>query len=355
MNLFVLLCAVPPLAAQGPAGAPDAVPAGGTPAAVVSAATALAAELAAGKHSGVTGFLMSIGGERVAGWVDPALARQGPDLRSATKSITALLIGIAIDRGEIPSVSARVVDLLPEVAPAFTSDPRKGAVTVEDLLTMRSGFDCDDWDPKSPGHEDAMYEERDWLAFWAGVGMRDAPGGRYSYCTGNAVALGRILARATGTAVDRYAEERLFAPLGISGARWERFNRDADVDTGGHLRLHPEGLLAIGELVRRRGVVGSGASERRVVSADWIERMTTERTAIPDRPQRYGYLWWLDATTAADLPKTRLWMAWGNGGNFLIVLPELDAVVVFSGKRFNKPEALEPLLWLRTRLLPAMR
>jgi CubicO group peptidase (beta-lactamase class C family) len=287
----------------------------------------------------------------VAEFVAPALAAEGPDLRSATKSITALLAGIALDRQLLPSTEARVVDLLPELGPFAADDPRKAAMTFEDLLAMRSGLDCDDWNPKSPGHEDRMYRKGDWIEFWATRPMHAAPGSAFSYCTGNAVAVGRILARATGVPVDRFAEESLFAPLGIRSARWERWNRDRDVDSGGHLRLDPRDLARIGEMVANGGELDG----RRIVSASWIERMTAERSEIPGRPQRYGLLWWLDRTTRPELPSTRLWMAWGNGGNFLVVLPELGAVVVFTGTRFNRPEALEPLGWLASRLLPAWK
>jgi CubicO group peptidase (beta-lactamase class C family) len=215
---------------------------------------------------------------------------------------------------------------------------------------MRSGLDCDDWNPKSPGFEDAMYETRDWLAFWAKVPLVARPGERFAYCTGNAIALGRILAVASGLPVDSYAETHLFAPLGIASARWERWNRDREIDSGGHLRLAPRDLLTLGRLVLGRGELAG----RRVVSANWIDAMTTVASAVPDRPQSYGYLWWLDRTKDPKLPATRLQFAWGNGGNFLIVLPELEAVAVFTGTRFNSPAALEPMFWLRDRLLAAL-
>ncbi len=313
------------------------------------AAERLAAELARGEHPGITSFWLSVAGERLAGWSAPELERQPPDLRSATKSITALLVGIAIDRGELPGVDAKVIDLLPELRSELAKDPRKAAMTLADLLTMRSGLDCDDWDPKSPGHEDRMYRQRDWLAFWAKQALRAAPGERYSYCTGNAVALGRILAHATGMGADAYAEAVLLAPLGVTGARWARWYGGKDVDTGGHLRLSPQGLLKIGEML----LAGGRGQGRQIVSAAWLAQMTREWTAVPERPQRYGFLWWLDSTRSAGLPASRLQLAWGNGGNFLVVLPELETVAVFTGTRFNRPNALEPLFWLRDRLLSA--
>lgn len=311
-------------------------------------AQVLAQELAAGEHTGITGFVYADADTVHARHVAAKLEGAPPDLRSATKSITALLVGIAIDRGHLPSVDARAADYLPEHADAFARDPAKAAITIEDLLTMRSGLDCDDWDPESPGHEDTMYRRRDWVAFWISRDSVAEPGSRFRYCTGNVIALGRILAQATGRPLDAFAREVLFEPLGISDARWERWNRDREIDSGGHLHLAPDDLLRIGRLVLARGEWNG----TRLVSEAWIDAMTQEQTTIPDRPQRYGYLWWLDHTRLPQLPRTRLQMAWGNGGTFLIVLPELGRVAVFTGERYNRPDALEPMFWLRDRLLP---
>lgn len=311
----------------------------------------LVAEVAGGQHSDMLGIHIDRGGQPPLTGYAKGLKPGGLDIRSATKSVTALLVGIAIDQGHLSSVEQAVIELLPEYAQTLAGDERKARIKLVDLLTMRSGLDCDDWNPQSPGHEDTMYEQRDWIAFWAATPMRQAPGEAFSYCTGNVIALGRILANATGEPVPVFAERVLFAPLGIERARWAHWNRGRDTDTGGHLRIHPAELARIGRLVLDRGRHG----EQQLVSEAWIGAMTTAHTAIPDRPQSYGYLWWLDQTTRPELPRTRLQMAWGNGGNFMIVMPEIDTVVVFAGRRYNRPEGLEPLRWLGLRLLPAWR
>lgn len=310
-------------------------------------AAALAKEVSSGAQPGVTSFLVGDSNRRLLGHVDPALADAAPDLRSATKSITALLVGIAVDRGHIGSVDEAIAPHLPEYAARFAADPRKAALTWADLLTMRSGLECDDWSRKSRGHEDRMYRKRDWVGFWIAQGIVVAPGSRFSYCTGNVIALGKALSHAVGQPLDEFARTALFEPLGIGDARWERWNRKREIDSGGHLRLSPDSLLRIGQLVLRRGEWNG----TQVVSTAWVDAMTTEHTPIPDHGQRYGYLWWLDATRNPALPRTRLQMAWGNGGNYLFVMPELDRVVVFTGTRFNQPDAMQPLLWLRD-LLP---
>ncbi|MEM7708080.1 MAG: serine hydrolase [Pseudomonadota bacterium] len=307
-------------------------------------------EIEAGDHPGIVGMVMLRDGRVVIDAASRKLKAKGLDIRSATKSITSLLVGIAIDEGHLEGVSVPIERWLPAYGDAFEAASGKRAITIEDLLTMRSGLDCNDWDRLSPGHEDTMYRQRDWVGFWVGQKQVEPPGQIFRYCTGNVIALGRILANATGESVDEFAKRKLFSPLGIEQVRWERWNRSRDVDTGGHLRLHPRDLARIGQLVIDRGLSGGN----RIASSAWLDAMTQEHTAIPGQSQRYGYLWWLDATTRAELPETRLQMAWGNGGNYLIVLPEIATVITFAGTRYEKPNQLEPLLWLGQRILPAL-
>jgi CubicO group peptidase (beta-lactamase class C family) len=319
--------------------------------AALEPAKQIAAEIDSGVHSGFDSFIMQVDGVVVGRAVDPTLAKRPPDLRSATKSITAILIGIAIDKGAIASVQSKVMDLLPSRRSVFEQDPRKAAMTLEDLLTMRSGLECNDWDPNSPGHEDKMYRQQDWVAFWSEQKMRADPGKEFSYCTGNVVALGEILSAAVSMSADAFALKYLFIPLQARRAEWRYYDGKRGVDTGGHLRLEPDDLLKIGELVLARGTYKG----TRIVSETWIDAMTQEHTGIPNVSQRYGYLWWLDHTKDSNLPQTRLWWAQGNGGSLLMVMPELRAVMVTTGTRFNRPDMLEPMFWLRDRLLPAMR
>jgi CubicO group peptidase (beta-lactamase class C family) len=339
-KLRSLLCMLILAALQSPAFAAPLAP-----------AQQIAAEIQAGKHKGFESFIMRVDDEIVAYTVTETYrSNRPPDLRSATKSITALLVGIAIDQGKIASVNEKVSALLPSHEETLSKDPKKAQITVEDLLTMRSGLDCNDWDPRSPGQEDKLYKQEDWVAAWAALPMRTDPGKEFSYCTGNVIALGEILARTTGIAADAFALKYLFAPLGFARAEWNYWDRKRGVDTGGHLRIVPDDLLKIGQLVLGRGSYNGV----RVVSEAWIDAMTQERTNIPNMGQRYGYLWWLDHTKDPQLPKTKLWWAQGNGGTFLIVMPELSSVIAITGTRFNQPNALEPMFWLRDRLLPAM-
>src|SRR6202521_5246712 len=154
------------------------------------------------------------------------------DTRSATKSITGILVGIAIAEGKLSGVDARILSLLPERAPKIQNpDPRKAAITVEDFLTMSSSLECDDWNDASRGNEERMYLVEDWAQFILGLPIRGhmhvgektetPPFGRnFSYCTGGVFTLSEVLEKATGTRTDRYAQQKLFSPLGITNVQW---------------------------------------------------------------------------------------------------------------------------------------
>src|SRR5215475_77545 len=144
------------------------------------------------------------------------------DTRSATKSITDILVGIAIGEKRLSGVDARVLSYLPERAKKMQNpDPRKDKITIEDFLTMSSVLECDDWNDASRGNEERMYVVEDWAQFILDlpvrgrmhIGERIEPppyGRNFSYCTGGVFTLSEVLAKATGTRTDHYAQEKLF-------------------------------------------------------------------------------------------------------------------------------------------------
>ena len=139
--------------------------------------------------------------------------RQNPhDLRSATKSITSLLTGIAIDQGILKSVEDPMMDYLSASYPEISD---KNDIQLRHLLTMQSGLDCHDSDRKTRGQEDRMYRSRDWVAYFLSLSSTYAPGDSTRYCTGGVVALGEAIAVAADKDFAAFADEMLFAPLGI--------------------------------------------------------------------------------------------------------------------------------------------
>jgi len=262
------------------------------------------------------------------------------DTRSATKSITGALLGIAIVDKKLSGVNARVLDLLPERAHKMQNpDPRKDKMTIEDFLTMSSPLECDDWNDASRGNEERMYVIEDWAQFILDLPVRgrmqlgehpDPPRyGRYfSYCTGGVFVLSEVLQKATGVRTDRYAQEKLFGPLGITDAQWVYSPLNVP-QTGGGLRLTSRDLLKIADLYRNGGVWKGS----RLLDETWVKISTEPHAQIDDQTE-YGYLWWLKAFKAAGKAYPAYLMN-GNGGNKVAVFPALDMAVVITSTNYN--------------------
>src|SRR5258708_21050073 len=196
--------------------------------------------------------------------------------RSATKSITDVLIGIAIDERKLSGVDAKILTLLPERARKIQNpDPRKAGITVEDFLTMSSPLECDDWNEASRGNEERMYVVEDWAQFILDLPIRGRmhvgeqveapPHGRYfSYCTGGVFKVSEVLEKANGMRTDHYARKKLFRPLGITNVEWVYSPMNVP-QTGGGLQTDQSRLAENrATLSRRRRVAGEAHRERSV-------------------------------------------------------------------------------------------
>ncbi len=262
------------------------------------------------------------------------------DTRSATKSITDILVGIAIGEKKLSGVDARVLHLLPERARRVQNpDPRKDKITVEDFLTMSSPLECDDWNDASRGNEERMYLVEDWAQFILDlpirgrmhVGEKDDPPpyGRYfSYCTGGVFTLSEVVQKATGVRTDRYAQEKLFGPLQIKNVEWVYSPLEVP-QTGGGLRLTSRDLLKIAQLYLDGGIWQG----KRIVDEAWVKTSTQPHARIDDETE-YGYLWWLKAFKSGGKSYPAFFMS-GNGGNKVVAFPGLDMAVVITSTNYN--------------------
>jgi CubicO group peptidase (beta-lactamase class C family) len=262
------------------------------------------------------------------------------DTRSATKSITEILIGIAIQERKLSGVDARVLALLPERARKMqNADPRKEKITVEDFLTMSSLLECDDWNDASRGNEERMYVVEDWAQFILDLPIRGRmhlgeqveapPYGRYfSYCTGGVFTLSEVLQKVTGVRTDRYAQEKLFGPLGITDAEWVYSPMNIP-QTGGGLRFSSRDLLKIAEMYH----AGGQWQGSRIVDESWVRASIQPHARIDDETE-YGYLWWLKSFNSGGKSNAAYLMN-GNGGNKVAVFPALDLAVVITSTNFN--------------------
>lgn len=281
------------------------------------------------EHPDLRGVVVIHRGQRVAErYYNGATEDELHDIRSAGKSITALLVGIAIDRGAIRSVDDPVSRYWTDAAGSPI-----GPVALRDVLSMRSGLAAFDEDPASPGNEDRMDEAADPLAFVLGVPRETNPGTRYRYNSTTTYVAGVVVAKATHGSMADFARQRLFAPLGITRWRWD--SDAAGMTKGqGNLRLATRDLARIGEMVRNKGQLGG----RRIVSARWVSSMTAPLVGIADSDpyaDHYGYFWYRK-THQVDGTAVTVSFASGNGGNKIYVVPGCDLVVGITSAAYGR-------------------
>jgi CubicO group peptidase (beta-lactamase class C family) len=281
-------------------------------------------------------------------------------LRSATKSVISALAGAAIDRGALSGVEELVLPRLENGSPGSlaaslaNSDPRKARLTLRDLLSMRSGFACDDWNPKSPGNESRLYETGDWVKSLLDLPLAADPGSVGSYCSVGMLTAGRIVERAVGMSLPSFAREALWEPLGISStqAPWNFTLDRSNAGSFAQIRMRPRDMLKFGVLFLN----GGQWNGKTVLSKAWTQRSTDRVTRIGSRG--YGYGWWLQDfdvnTGSANTARVTAIAASGNGGQKIYVLPSLDAVVVFTGSFYNADRDSPPNEIMAAHLLPAM-
>jgi CubicO group peptidase (beta-lactamase class C family) len=232
-------------------------------------------------------------------------------LHSVTKSIVSTVIGIAIDDGYITGVDQPVLDFFPEIE---TDDARKQAMTIEDLLTMRTGLACSNTYVTPTLF--TMLESDDWVEFMFDLVAIDGPGTEFRYCNGASHLLSVILSRATGMSTRDYAQAVLFDPLGIEPGYWETDPRGREIGFAG-LYLTPAALATFGEMIRNDGVWQG----QQIVSPDWVAAATSIHVDFEDGIG-YGYQWWVYGS---------LIRAEGYAGQFVAVWPQAEIVLVLTG------------------------
>ena len=270
-------------------------------------------------------------------------------MRSLTKSIVALLAGIAVDKGLLRAdepVFARLG------YPAYANpDPRKDRVTLIDLLSNRSGLACNDRDGASPGNEVKLYEAQDWVKAFVDLPMIADPGTVGRYCSGGFFTVGRIVERAAGKPLADYAQEVLFGPLGVGRQNWAwTFTLDrSQRNEFAQIYLRPRDLLKLGLLIAQRGTW----QDRSVVSAAWIDKAIARQSKVDDSDYGLG-IWhrWYNVTTASGDRRVDTIMLSGNGGQKEYLVPSLDLIAVFTGGAYNVESPVNDMM--ARVLLPAL-
>ncbi|MET3928157.1 CubicO group peptidase (beta-lactamase class C family) [Lysobacter sp. OAE881] len=339
---LLVLFATSAVTAAPPAARDDGWPVADAASAGFDTATlaAMEAAIAAGQAPDTTSVLIARDGRLV---YERYFGTGGPDVlndtRSATKSVTALLVGAAVDRKLIDGAQAPIYGYFADRT-WLHPDPRKARFTVEDLLTMSSQWECDDDNTFSAGNEERMYLAENWTQFALDLPIKgyapwmkrpeDSPHGRaFSYCTAGSFLLGAAVERVSGKPLATFARETLEAPLGIRESQWQRSSEGVGMGGGG-TRYRSRDLAKLGQLL----LDGGRWNGKQVIAADWIRAMTTVHAQARDDAD-YGYLLWRFRFDVRGKEEAA-WAMSGNGGNYVFVVPSQRLAAVITRTRYNQ-------------------
>lgn len=244
-------------------------------------------------------------------------------LQSVTKTITSIIIGVAITRKEFPDISTPVLSFF-DTSKIKNIDDRKRRMTVRDLLTMTAGFDWNENLHYSDPRNDCTLMEAafDWVQYTIDKPMAIEPGKSFNYNSGASQLLSYIFRKATGTDIEEYAFKYLFSPLGIHRYFWKRIPSGL-ADTEGGLYLAATDLAKIYYLFLQNGKW----ENEQIVSADWVKASITPSVSVGGTV-KYGYKWWL---YEYGTNSKYAWAGSGFGGQWPVIIPEYNVVAVFTG------------------------
>jgi CubicO group peptidase (beta-lactamase class C family) len=262
-------------------------------------------------------------------------------LASASKSVTSLLIGIALDKGILPGIDRTLFSFFPEFANLGT--PQKNTITISHMLTMSSGIPWNEGFPFDDPRNDlvAMAGSQDPIGFVLAKPLTASPGAQFIYNSGTTNLLGEIVRKGTGQLLNNFADQCLFAPLGIASPTWVGCAQRPDVTLASSgLYITPREMAKIGQLCLQKGVWNGS----RIVSENWLHESTLQHIQIPadQNPMPklitgYGFQWWLGTFTTGN---TDAYFAAGLGGQYIFVFPSKNMVVVMTGGAY-KTQAYE--------------
>jgi CubicO group peptidase (beta-lactamase class C family) len=253
------------------------------------------------------------------------------DTRSASKTFTSVLLGAAMLGGAGISPETPIASVMGYATPFANPDPRKQKITLANLMTHSSGLACDDNDDASPGNEDTMWAQSGQPDFWKfmlDLPMSTDPGAHYAYCSGGMNLAGGVLSVATKTWLPELFDRSLARPLRF-GRYYFILSPALQGYLGGGMRMRPRDLLKVGQLY----LDGGTWNGKRIVAQSWVIRSTSKQVEGSNNGND-GYAWHR-SDLKSGTRTYREYEANGNGGQFLIVVPELDLAVVFTAGNYR--------------------
>ncbi len=268
---------------------------------------------------------------------------QAFNIKSASKSIIGLLMGIAIEEGFVPSINEPIKTYFPDYFHR-NPDSLKESITVKHLLTMQAGL-------RSTSSENygAWVISDNWVEYALNQDFVTETGGQMVYSTGTSHLLSVIISKASGMNTKTFAEKYLFDPLGITVGGWDK-DPQGNYMGGNNMALKPDYMLKIGRMLLDEGVYNN----RQLISKAWIFDSFKTYTNSRYNPYGYGYQWWNQKIGGYSV-----FFAWGNGGQYIFMIPELDSVIIITSTTLNTTprrrykEAIFPLL--KEQIIPFLK
>lgn len=275
----------------------------------------------AGQLGPLNGLLVARRGTLVAErYWDGMSSGRDVNVKSASKSVISALVGVALREGVLEGLDQRVAEFFPEHVDE-DADPRKKSITIRDLLTMRSGLESTSFE-----NYGRWIARNDWVEGVLEKPVVAEPGTRFIYSTGSSHLLSAILTRAAGTSTLQFARRHLFGPLGIDPGGWQQ-DPQGYYFGGNNLSLSPREMRRFGELYLNRGRWNG----RQILPESWVRDSWRVYTHSRRHGYGFGYYWW-----TRSLAGHPVHYAWGYGGQFIFVIPELEMVVVATST--HQPE-----------------
>jgi len=268
------------------------------------------------------------------------------NLQSVTKSITSLLIGIAIQQEYIKNIDQKIIPFFPNYK-IPSNDSLKNKITIENLLAMQAGMDWNEH-PYSGSQLDGMNSTKnDWISFVLDIPMKNSPGESYNYNSGGTILLAGILEKASGNSVQEFADDYLFNPLDIKSAKWWFKDNRGLPHTGGGLSMAAKDMLKIGRLILQCGKW----NDIQILSCGYINRLFVNHQEKPipkvsEFRRGYSLLWHvfpLNHKNKSNHFQNNFIAAWGAEGQWIIVVPQHNLVTVFIASTDNYQQEVKPI------------
>lgn len=251
--------------------------------------------------------------------------------RSVGKTFASAIMGIALKDGYLKSVNQTLGEFY-SLKDYENYSPKKESVTLRQLLTMSSGFEGFDFDEKSIGNEENMYPKGNWVRWTLNLPMAERkPGEKWAYFTAGVVVLGDILHKRVPGGLDKYADEKLFKPLGIKNYKWQYTPQNV-ANTAGGLQMSTLDFAKFGQLYKNNGKWKA----KQIIPERWVKESLSKHFLLPENGANYGYLWW-NKTYKVNEKDFEVYFCSGNGGNKIFIFKDVPLVVVVTATAYGKP------------------